>query len=232
MLIFNDGVIAGCYLGSDNSNNPLLVSGRHIDFTGAGYTLNGAFGPAIVAINAPTWSPTIINGGGYISNNTPRIKLVGCSSASTSGTGSLSQEITVAMLPMPYDHLHSGFPTVLMDPGDIYYVSDSVSVNFGDMLQGVMVTSSATASGNHLHFTSVPSNIVGGDVFTVFDVSLGSYPGFTGLTISSISGNDFVLSGSVSQSIPAGATVGFKRGGGSSGRYKVRWDGVGWVRCG
>jgi hypothetical protein len=231
MSIINDGVIAGCYLGSD-SNNPLPVSHRHIDFTLFSNTVNGAFGPAIVAINAPTWSPTIVNGGGYISNNTPRIKLVGCSSASTSGTGSLSQEITVAMLPMPYDHQQGGFPTVLMDPGDVYYVSDSVSVNFGDTLQGVVVTSSATASGNTLHFSSVPPNIVGGNVFTLFDASTGSYPGFAGLTISSISGNDLVLSGNVSQNIPAGATVGFKRGGGSSGRYKVRWDGVGWVRCG
>ena len=119
-----------------------------------------------------------------------------------------------------------------MDPGDVYYVNDSVAASFGDTLLGVLVTNAATASGNTLHFASVPPNVVGGNVFTLFDATNGSVPGMAGLTISSISGADLVLSGNVSQNIPAGSPIGFNRGGGSSNRYKVRWDGVGWVRNG
>ena len=225
MSVIGGGALAGNYLGGDASNL-LTPSAVHLDLNRFG-TLNATSQLALVATYAPSWGafPSVLLG-----NFAPTIKAVSCS-----GPG-FDQQRQFVNMPLP----HYGaryFPAsfyIGLDVGDVYYVSDAPALAFGATLLAELTTSSATASGTQLHFASVPPNIVAG--MFVYDITGGLFPGLPaaatgGWTVISVVGNDVNISHAVNSNVPAGAHVGFSFSTGTN-KYKMRYDGVGWVRMG
>jgi hypothetical protein len=218
-LNFNgyDSLVAGNYLGGDPAN-PLIVSHSNLDLSGGFYR-----NLALVATHAPVWIPPV-------DDITTSWKMIGCS-----GSGIVLDQKTMATLPLPQAgtyYFPERSPSAFVDA--TYTVTDAPTSNFGDTVAGALITSAPTASGNQLHFTSVPAGVVAG--MTVFDApGAPNYvaAGWANNSVASVGSNYVNLQNPVGSSgVPPGRSVGFKPATGGSNHYKVRYDGWRWVRVG
>jgi hypothetical protein len=215
------GIITASYVDS------VAASYAHIDLSCFGSLSSSQHmsGTTLMATYAPSWQ----FGLGAVNN----YKCVGCSGGSASaGTAVCLSLIGVDALPLPPNRnieyvLATG--VVQCGGGDILNVTNSREVNFGATVACGLITNAQTNTGtNRLFFASTAgSGIVNG----MRVVSDGRTIMIPGAVVTNVGSNYIDINPGVSATVPVGQLIIFDWAGGTN-HYKVRYDGIRWVRIG
>ena len=155
-------------------------------------------------------------------------QFLGCSGAGVSLATTTLPKLPIAGRSAGYGSDRYNAP----DAGNMYNVTDSTALNFGDIACVGLITNAPTLiSSNRLHFSSVPAPLTTG-----MRAVNGEGPifaqGVTGRIVIGSGSNYVDLDANVSSMVPSGALVIFDSSGMPSNNYKIWFDGTAYRRCG